>query len=1075
MSNPTGTFSIDTISFTISNLLSDQVIVRMDTSGAALWSSVLINLLDGGTYNSRKKLAISSSGEIFLLYNKASSQLNYVFAGDTIFNPYCPTCNYGAVFKFSSSGTPLWASGAVYSNAPSFMEDFTIDDNDDIITTGYFANEVYYGNLAFDGQGYQNLFAAKVLNNGMYSWFKTDLRNGGQQVYDWASSIVATPGNTYTLAGFRGQGISPTFYLGCNGAPNSGNGSFVANISNAQEPVPQAVFSVMQQGGKIIAVNETTNASSVQWNFGDGQTSSLEQPYHVYSDPGVYNLCLKAFNSCGYGETCQQIVVKGIREIRANKGSNDGIITTEIFGGGFTPATTAKLIKQSGGDIIPIAIQFVNTGKLIARFNLNGQPVVTCDLEVDVPGDTTMSLISAFNIIAGAPYNLDVTAIGQNISRPGRWVAKTIVVQNNSSKDAVGVPLFYRYRNELVSDFVYQPFDDVTQISFTNAGYQYLQSNGLNTAATGHSIVDSSTISVLGAVVIPLLKAGETYQKTIYINSAIQQQFTFGVFGITPLITNSALAGVVGTETDFCFGEFLRRAMEATFAVSINQVNWNSCFLPLQDSIYSTLAGKAINLEQSPAIALNAFLVSAITSIISTNCIPGLPASLNDNQIAGVISKTISNLLFLTDVNNNFNCPQLNQYRVEYNEPLQVMTNEFCDLIQGAVVSPFSSLNKIGALFCQLFSNSSDPNTKQGAGDNINDVYIKPGTLLPYVIAFENLNSATAPASEVFITDTLDISKLDISTFEFGPVTVSDNIYIRFDEPGLEQIAFEPIPATGNSIRVLATLDTITGVATWILSTVFTSDYQPNPDPLQGFLPPNLNGTEGTGTCSYLVKGKNNLVTGDQIDNDAEIVFDNNAPILTPVWTNIVDITPPQSAVNPLPPNINTTQFTVSWSGTDFIAGIRAYKVYVSENDGPYQLLIPFTDTTSIEFNGVNGYKYEFFSIALDKAGNIEDAPLNPETNPDAVTTIITGIQELSAGVSFSLQPNPVDSKLNIYCTEAVDAISVYDMFGKILYKSTDKLQSNNISINTNEFSSGVYFVELSSQGKKGYARFVKN
>lgn len=39
--------------------------------------------------------------------------------------------------------------------------------------------------------------------------------------------------------------------------------------------------------------------SSWFWNFGDGQTSTLQNPAHVYASPGVYDVSLTAVNACG--------------------------------------------------------------------------------------------------------------------------------------------------------------------------------------------------------------------------------------------------------------------------------------------------------------------------------------------------------------------------------------------------------------------------------------------------------------------------------------------------------------------------------------------------------------------------------------------------------------------------------------------------------------------------------------------------------------------------------------------------------------------------------------------------------
>lgn len=43
--------------------------------------------------------------------------------------------------------------------------------------------------------------------------------------------------------------------------------------------------------------NESTNATSYRWEFGDGQTSTAVNPTHTYASKGIYHLKFSAFNS----------------------------------------------------------------------------------------------------------------------------------------------------------------------------------------------------------------------------------------------------------------------------------------------------------------------------------------------------------------------------------------------------------------------------------------------------------------------------------------------------------------------------------------------------------------------------------------------------------------------------------------------------------------------------------------------------------------------------------------------------------------------------------------------------------
>ena len=118
--------------------------------------------------------------------------------------------------------------------------------------------------------------------------------------------------------------------------------------------------------------------------------------------------------------------------------------------------------------------------------------------------------------------------------------------------------------------------------------------------------------------------------------------------------------------------------------------------------------------------------------------------------------------------------------------------------------------------------------------------------------------------------------------------------------------------------------------------------------------------------------------------NPIKIVFDFNAPIITPVYTNIVDTVRPQSQVLNQFRVLTDSTFSIKWTGTDADAGIRDYKIYMSENDSAYKLLgIYGRDSTVVK--GTMGRAYKFVSIAIDSVNNIEEPPANAINNPDAI------------------------------------------------------------------------------------------
>ncbi len=276
-----------------------------------------------------------------------------------------------------------------------------------------------------------------------------------------------------------------------------------------------------------------------------------------------------------------------------------------------------------------------------------------------------------------------------------------------------------------------------------------------------------------------------------------------------------------------------------------------------------------------------------------------------------------------------------------------------------------------------------DPNDKIGPSGAGAARFINTEKPLDYIINFENIATATAPAQTIVVTDQLDVSKYDLTTFAFGETTIGNLSFAPQNNRTSFFRDFDLRPANNIIARIEANLDTTSGLLTWRLRSIDPSTGLPTDDPLAGILPPNTVSPRGQGSVSFRVRLKPNVATGSQITNQARIVFDLNAPIDTPVWSNTLDLSNPTSTVQTLPASVPPS-FTVSWAGTDSGSGIDRYTVFVSDNGGPYT---PFlTDTTAMSgaFAGQIGHTYGFYSIATDAAGNREPAKTSAETTTTA-------------------------------------------------------------------------------------------
>lgn len=73
---------------------------------------------------------------------------------------------------------------------------------------------------------------------------------------------------------------------------------------------PEALFSVSGVGLNLIFFDASTNnPDEWLWDFGDGSTSTDQNPFHTYSAPGDYIACMTASSICGSDTNCLTILV----------------------------------------------------------------------------------------------------------------------------------------------------------------------------------------------------------------------------------------------------------------------------------------------------------------------------------------------------------------------------------------------------------------------------------------------------------------------------------------------------------------------------------------------------------------------------------------------------------------------------------------------------------------------------------------------------------------------------------------------------------------------------------------------
>ncbi|MCK9422570.1 MAG: PKD domain-containing protein [Bacteroidales bacterium] len=93
-------------------------------------------------------------------------------------------------------------------------------------------------------------------------------------------------------------------------------GSYIRNFQICNTHVIcQAAFTVYPDSSALYSYHfvdqSSGNISSWYWSFGDGQSSNLQNPSHIYSQPGIYMVCLniQGEDSTCFALTCDTILV----------------------------------------------------------------------------------------------------------------------------------------------------------------------------------------------------------------------------------------------------------------------------------------------------------------------------------------------------------------------------------------------------------------------------------------------------------------------------------------------------------------------------------------------------------------------------------------------------------------------------------------------------------------------------------------------------------------------------------------------------------------------------------------------
>ncbi|TXB67090.1 PKD domain-containing protein [Vicingus serpentipes] len=153
-------------------------------------------------------------------------------------------------------------------------------------------------------------------------------------------------------------------------------------------------------GGAYQFTDMSSNANTYYWDFGDGDTSTIQSPTHTYLTANNYNVCLTVTdsNGCNVNTSCQTVSFVTAVESKVNQEEvkiypipankyfnilipsnykNGSIVITDVVG------KTVKSIEINNQENIKILTQEINSGVYFLSIENEGQKVYSKRILVD--------------------------------------------------------------------------------------------------------------------------------------------------------------------------------------------------------------------------------------------------------------------------------------------------------------------------------------------------------------------------------------------------------------------------------------------------------------------------------------------------------------------------------------------------------------------------------------------------------------------------------------------------------------------------------------------------------------------
>ncbi|MFM7112881.1 MAG: beta strand repeat-containing protein [Planctomycetota bacterium] len=264
--------------------------------------------------------------------------------------------------------------------------------------------------------------------------------------------------------------------------------------------------------------------------------------------------------------------------------------------------------------------------------------------------------------------------------------------------------------------------------------------------------------------------------------------------------------------------------------------------------------------------------------------------------------------------------------------------------------------------------------------------FVGPADTLSYTIRFENAPTATAPASVVTLTQTLD-PDLDASSVRFVGAGFAD-VNLTFNNARFVNTRYDDRAVSGLFVDLEGFADIPARTIHWSFTSIDPATGEAPADASLGFLAINNAAHAGEGYLTYSAKPASGAGKNASIDAVASIVFDTNAAIPTPPIFNTIDSVAPSpgslgfatiagQADSKALVLLGARPVTLKWAaGTDTGSGVANHTLQVSSDGGTsFTDVVTNTTAASATFSPDVGTRYKFRLLATDRVGN-QTSPL---------------------------------------------------------------------------------------------------